>query len=161
MKRYRCRRDKLDEATTDAEATKLDEAPADAETYLKLPEQEISSNPIENAFSDLLMNISSAQSSVNMLKVKGLQLKNALEASIDQLQLVSGTMRKLEAEAAKAELVELIEKLASSPKDVTLLMELSEHTGLFEEFLRDYSATAASIEKIRAKLDNDLKDYVG
>jgi hypothetical protein len=136
------------------------EMPKEAETHMEIPFQEKLTDHVEDTFADLLESISSAQSSWNILKNKGLNIKVDLDASLDQLQLLSSEMKSLEEEAVKAGLSELFIRLLSTPNDVTLLMELSQHTELLGRIVRDYSVQAAVIEKIKAKLKSELKPYV-
>ena len=132
----------------------------EGELFMDMPVKEKMVDHLEDAFADLLKSLSNAQSSGNVLKTKGLNVKKALEASMDQLQVVSDEMKNLEAELAKASLSDMLKRLSSTPNDVTLLMELSKDTRLLEKVLRDYSLQAAVIEKILTKLESDLKTYV-
>jgi len=134
--------------------------PKEAEPVLEIPSQEKITDHVEETFADLLASIFSAQSSWNILKNKGLNIKVALDASLEQLHLLSGEMKSLEEEAVKTGLGEVLARLSSNPNDITLLMELSQHTELLGRIVRNYSVQAAVIEKIKAKLESELKPYV-
>jgi predicted component of type VI protein secretion system len=151
--------------TLPAELVNISDTPSkdkliEGEQFMDIPVKEKMVDHLEDAFADLLKSLSNAQSSGNVLKTKGLNIKKALEASMDQLQVVSDEMKNLEAETLKANLSDMLKRLSSTPNDVTLLMELSKDTRLLEKVIRDYSLQAAVIEKILTKLESDLKTYV-
>jgi pSer/pThr/pTyr-binding forkhead associated (FHA) protein len=125
---------------------------------VKAPEEKV--DTLEEILADLLIKIQAAQALSNLQNEKGSALKQSLEVSIGQLQMVADEMESMESDANSAELADLLNKLSKNPNDVKLLMDLADKSAMMEKLLKNYFSQGVMVSKIKDKLSTALKKYV-
>jgi pSer/pThr/pTyr-binding forkhead associated (FHA) protein len=125
---------------------------------VKAPEKKV--DTLEEILADLLIKIQAAQALSNLQNEKGSALKQSLEVSIGQLQMVADEMESMESDANSAELADLLNKLSKNPNDVKLLMDLADKSAMMEKLLKNYFSQGVMVSKIKDKLSTALKKYV-
>jgi pSer/pThr/pTyr-binding forkhead associated (FHA) protein len=125
---------------------------------VKAPEKK--ADNLEEVLADLLQKIQAAQAMSASQNEKGLSLKQSLETSIGQLQLVADEMEILESDINNAGLAELLNRLTKNPNDVKLLMDLANKSALMAKLLKNYISQGVMIGKIKEKLNTALKNYI-
>jgi pSer/pThr/pTyr-binding forkhead associated (FHA) protein len=97
-----------------------------------------------------------AQAAVKTFGNTGRETRSRLESLAGQLETAASDADSLGQKAAKAKLMDLLEKLTANPNDVTLLTDLAQHTEMISGLVKGFAAQASVLGEIKQALDAEL-----
>jgi pSer/pThr/pTyr-binding forkhead associated (FHA) protein len=146
------------------EATPLEVIPmAEAQPKAKetiMLEQPKAFASLDLAFDELLAKQTQiTRATAQTLKEKGQATQTHVLALVSQLATITREISDFEQQTTGSKLAEILDKLTGNPNDVTLLVELASHSDLIRRLIKDYSRHAATLNKIKEKLEIELTDF--
>lgn len=142
--------------------TKVFQAPTPdvAEEAVELPsepagvQEEV--NHMTEAITALMDQLRAVQVTAETLENTWGDTRTRLKVMTEQLETVARKLTELEQRTVDAGLVDLLDKLTANPRDVTLLIELSQQAALISDLTQGFASQAVVLGEVKQSLGSEI-----